>query len=39
MEDVIIAVEIAITGKDELDKVVCSQHVGLHSSVGRALQR
>ena len=30
---------IPVTGKDELDILVCSQHMGLYSSVGRALQR
>ena len=30
---------IPVTGKDELDKLVCSQHMGLHSSVGTAMQR
>ena len=30
---------IPVTGKDELDKFVCSQPVGLHSAVGRTLQR
>ena len=29
---------IPVTGKDVLDKLVSSQLVGLHSSVGRALQ-
>ena len=27
-----------VMGKDELAKLACSQYVGLHSSVGRALQ-
>ena len=30
---------ISVTGKDELNKLVCSYHVNPHSSVGRALQR
>ena len=30
---------IPVTGKDELDKLVCCQHMGLHNSDGRALQR
>ena len=29
---------LPVTGKDELDKLVCSQLMGLHCSVGRALQ-
>ena len=29
---------IPVMGKDGLDKLVCSQQMGLHSSVGRALQ-
>ena len=30
---------ISVTGYDELNKLACSQYMGLHSSVGRALQR
>ena len=30
---------IPVTGKYELVKLVCSQHMGLHSSIGRTLQR
>ena len=30
---------IPVTGNDELDELVCCQHMGLRSSVGRALQR
>ena len=29
---------IPVMGKDELDKLLCSQHMGLHGSVGRTLQ-
>ena len=27
---------IPVTGKDDLDTLVCSQHMGLHSSVGKS---
>ena len=30
---------VPVTGKDGLDNLVCSKHMGLHSSVGRALHR
>ena len=30
---------IPITGKDKLDKLVCSQHMGLRNSDSRELQR
>ena len=34
----IISLRISVTGKDELDKLVCAKHMGLHSSVGTALE-